>query len=162
LDGYHAKVVVLFSLAGNDVSSRGTGKAEDTIRNIRGCVAEVRKRQPQAAVLLVPTPDLPEMVAVLKPAKAAEGVYSLYTVANRAMAEMADGEKVFYLRAFDEGLKKRSAELVEEMKEIIRTGRNPHDTKIMYEVANEALHDALADILAKRSHVRGTGSPEKK
>ena len=156
LDGYQAKVVVLFSIGANDVTN-GDLNVDTTIKNIRSCVAEVKQRQPQAAILLVPTPDVPEMVAVVKPRNAAEGIYDRYALQNKAMADMDDGKGVFYLRAFDEELKKRGPDLAEEMKEIMRTTRDPHTTRIMYEVANETIHNALVDILAKRVPVRGTG-----
>ena len=155
LDGFKAKVVVLFSIGGNDVRGKGA-PAEVTIKNTQMCIDEVRKHQPQASILIVPIPDMPTVTAILKPTNSANGQYNVFSVVNKATAAMADNKQVFYLKAFQDGLDSKSAELAEEMKKIMSgPKKDPHDTKIMYDLAAAGIHDALEDILAHRSPVRG-------
>jgi hypothetical protein len=82
LDGFDAKVIVLDALLGVGNRPEQASEAEALAGNA-AIVAEIRKRQPQAKILLLVVPRMAS--------------YSLQAALRRNFAQLADGSSVVYL-----------------------------------------------------------------
>jgi beta-glucosidase len=87
LEGFKARVVVIEGLFSGDIAPHNHALS-DVLAGNAAIVAEVRRRQPQARILLVVIPRAPASDAAL-------GTYA--AAVAREFAGLADGKKVFYL-----------------------------------------------------------------
>lgn len=133
LDGYQAKVVLL-NIGGNDLK-HGTG-ADTIVPAITACVAEVRKRQPQAQILLMLPPNV--YVPMLVPQSYVEHV----TATDLALTKLDDGKWIHVLDISD-GLNQHKMEIIGQ---IAMTG-DAHKSHLWFEIWWNVIKAPLTKIL---------------
>ena len=137
LDGYRTKGVLL-SIGSNNNGFKGA-KVSDTVAGIKACLLEIKKRQPEAKIVLlafqpraVGTPDG-------DPSKD-NGANRRNRETSAEMAKMADGESIFYVDVYDKFLvdgklpKSLSADYI-------------HPTEKGYGIIREALEPILEKVV---------------
>ena len=135
LDGFQAKAV-LVNIGGNDLK-HGAG-ADTVVPTITACVAEIRKRQPLAQILLIVPPNV--YVPTLVPQSYVDHV----TATDLALTKLDDGQWIHVLDISD-GLNQHKMEILGQ---VALTG-DPHKAHLWFEVWWDVIKNPLAKIFGK-------------